>query len=181
MTDSRSRCVVEISTDTRPIVYPTIDWLSTDCWPTIDRYIDRVSTDYRPLYPPIDWSTLPTVNVNKIRNLDDCYVDFEYILYKVITAKYCGSLYAVTFTLTLIPWQINVGQIHKYYTSGLWLGSITSRCSGKWARTHPSLRGGSKTGPGRWRKSSLVFDAHEPQPNNTIHVLYLYFILYPPT
>ena len=66
MTDSRSRCVVEISTDTRPIVYPTIDWLSTDCRLTIDRYIDRVSTDYRPLYwpiyRPIDPSTLPTVN-----------------------------------------------------------------------------------------------------------------------
>ena len=44
-----------------------------------------------------------------LRNLDDCYVDLEYILYKVITAKCCGSLYAVSFTLTLIPWQINVG------------------------------------------------------------------------
>ena len=41
MTDSKSRCVVEISTDTRPIVFLTIDRLSTDCWPTIDRYIDR--------------------------------------------------------------------------------------------------------------------------------------------
>ena len=29
MTDSRSRCVVEISTDTRPIAYPTLDRLST--------------------------------------------------------------------------------------------------------------------------------------------------------
>ena len=44
MTDSRSRCVVEISTDTRPIVYPTLDRLLTDCRPTID----RLSTDYRP-------------------------------------------------------------------------------------------------------------------------------------
>ena len=51
MTDSRSGCVVEISTDTRPIVYPTIDWLSTDYRPL-----------YRPLYRPIDRSTLPTVN-----------------------------------------------------------------------------------------------------------------------
>ena len=58
MTDSRSRCVVEISTDTWPIVYPTIDRLSTDYRPTID----RLSTDYRPLYRPIDRSTLPSVN-----------------------------------------------------------------------------------------------------------------------
>ena len=40
-------------------------------------------------------------------------------------------------------------------TSRLLLGSITSRYSGKWARTHPSLRGGSKTWPGRRWKSSL--------------------------
>ena len=48
MTDSKSRCVVEISTDTRPIVFLTIDRLSTDCRPTIDRYIDRLSTNCRP-------------------------------------------------------------------------------------------------------------------------------------
>ena len=36
-----------------------------------------------------------------LRNLDDCYVDLEYILYKVITAECCGSLYAVN--LMLIP------------------------------------------------------------------------------
>ena len=88
MTDSKSRCVVEISTDTRPIVYLTIDRLSTDYQPTIDRLltdyrptvdrlstyyrptIDRLSTDYRPLYRPLcrppcrpqSRSTLPTVN-----------------------------------------------------------------------------------------------------------------------
>ena len=44
MTDSKSRCVIEISTDARPIVYPTLNWLSTGCWPTID----RLSTDHRP-------------------------------------------------------------------------------------------------------------------------------------
>ena len=55
MTDSKSRCVVEILTDTRPIVYPTLDWLSTACRPTIDRQstdcpptTDLLSTDYRP-------------------------------------------------------------------------------------------------------------------------------------
>ena len=44
LTDSKSRCVVEISTDTRPIVYLTIDRLSTDYPQTIH----RLSTDYRP-------------------------------------------------------------------------------------------------------------------------------------
>ena len=39
------------------------------------------------------------------------------------------------------------------------IGSITSRCSGKRARTHP-LWGGSKTGPGRRRKSSLNLIFH---------------------
>ena len=55
MTDSKSTCVVEISTDTRPIVYLTIDRLSTDYRPTVDRLsndcrptIDRLSTDSRP-------------------------------------------------------------------------------------------------------------------------------------
>ena len=38
------------------------------------------------------------------------------------------------------------------------LGSITSRCSGKWVHTHPpSLRGGSKTGPGKKGKSCLYW------------------------
>ena len=45
MTDSQSRCVVEISTNTRPIVYPTIDWLLSDCQLTIE----WLSTDYRRL------------------------------------------------------------------------------------------------------------------------------------
>ena len=55
MTDSKSRCVVEISTDTRPIVYLTIHRLSTDYRPTINQpstdyrpTIDRLLTDYRP-------------------------------------------------------------------------------------------------------------------------------------
>ena len=53
-------------------------------------------------------------------NLDDCFVDVEYILYKVVTAKCCWSTYAVNVTLTLIPYlrltckeqQINVRRIH---------------------------------------------------------------------
>ena len=42
-------------------------------------------------------------DLHDLRNLDDCYVDLEYIIHKVITEKCCGSLYAVTFTLMLIP------------------------------------------------------------------------------
>ena len=44
---------------------PTINRVSTECRPTIDRYIDRVSTDYRPLYRPIDRSTFPSVNIRQ--------------------------------------------------------------------------------------------------------------------
>ena len=51
MTDSKSRCVVEISTDYRPTIdrlstdhRPTIDRLSTDCRPTIDRLSTAIST-----------------------------------------------------------------------------------------------------------------------------------------
>ena len=62
------------------------------------------------------------------------------------------------------------------------LGSITSRCSGKWARTHP--RGGSKTGPGRRRKSSLPALLLEPwflfwapcHPLNCATILFIYVL-----
>ena len=60
------RYIDRVSTDYRLLYWPSLDWLSTECRPTIDRYIDQVSTDYRPLYRPIDRSTLPTVN--KIQN-----------------------------------------------------------------------------------------------------------------
>ena len=62
MTDSKSRCVVELSTDTRPIVFLTIDRLSTDCRPTIDRYIDRLSTDCRPSIDRASTEYRPTVD-----------------------------------------------------------------------------------------------------------------------
>ena len=62
MTDSKARCVVEISTDTRPIVYLTIDRPLTDCRPTIDRLSTDCRPLYRPLCRPISQSTLPTVN-----------------------------------------------------------------------------------------------------------------------
>ena len=65
MTDIRSRCVDEVSTDTRAILYRSVDRISTDyrptlvrlsaaCRPTVDRLtiiyrstIDRMSIDYR--------------------------------------------------------------------------------------------------------------------------------------
>ena len=105
MTDSKSKCVVEISTDTRPIVYLTIDRLSTDYRPTIDRLstdyrptIDRLSTDYRPtvdrlstaistdcrplyrpLCRPISQSTLPTVNKIRLENLQESEPSKEFV------------------------------------------------------------------------------------------------------
>ena len=42
---------------------PSVVRLSSESRPTIERYIDRVSTDYRPLYRPIDRSTLPKANM----------------------------------------------------------------------------------------------------------------------
>ena len=67
MTDSKSRCV-EISTDTRPIVYLTIDRLSTDYRPTIDwpstdyqPTIDRLLTDYRPTVNRLSTDCWPTI------------------------------------------------------------------------------------------------------------------------
>ena len=69
MTDSKSRCVDEISTDTRPIVYFTIDRLSTDYRPTIDRLstdyrrtIDRLSTDHRPTIDRLSTNYRPTID-----------------------------------------------------------------------------------------------------------------------
>ena len=85
MTDIRSRCVYEISTDTRPIVYrsrdrlaveyrPTLDSLSVDSPPTVDRLsvdhrptIDRLSTDYRSTIdrPSIDYRPLYRSTVDR--------------------------------------------------------------------------------------------------------------------
>ena len=69
MTDSKSRCVDGISTDTRPIVYLTIDRLSTHYRPTIDRLstdyrltIDQLSTDYRPTIDQLSTNHRPTVD-----------------------------------------------------------------------------------------------------------------------
>ena len=54
MPDSKSRCVVEISTDCRPLYRPTVDWVATDYQPSVD----RLSSECRPL----SRSTLPRVN-----------------------------------------------------------------------------------------------------------------------
>ena len=54
----------------RPTIDRYVDQLSTEYRPSIDRVstecrltIDRVSTDYRPLYRSIDRSTLPTIKM----------------------------------------------------------------------------------------------------------------------
>ena len=79
MTNSKSRCVIEISTDTRPIVYLTIDRLSTDCRLTIDRLstdyrrtIDRLSTDFR---PPVDRLSTVISTAMSTTMLTDILVD----------------------------------------------------------------------------------------------------------
>ena len=98
MTDIWSRCVYEISTDTRSIVYrsldrlateyrPTLDRLSTNSRPTLDRLstdsrptVDRLSTDYRSSVDRLSTnvavdtavdttSTLPTVNMIQERSV----------------------------------------------------------------------------------------------------------------
>ena len=81
MTDSKSKCVVQLSTDTRPIVYLTIDRLSTNYRPTIDRLstnyrptVDRLSTDYRPTVDRLSTDYRPTVD-RYIDRYVDRYVD----------------------------------------------------------------------------------------------------------
>ena len=87
MTDIRSRCFYEISSDTRSIVYrsldrlateyrptldrlstnsqPTLDCLSTDCPPTID----RLSTDYR--------STIDRLSIDSRPTIDRLSIDYQ--------------------------------------------------------------------------------------------------------
>ena len=66
--------------------------------------------------------------LHDLRNLDDRYVNREYILYKVITAKYSGSLYAVTFTLTLIPCKSTSGNSISKYTLNIPQGQVVRSC-----------------------------------------------------
>ena len=42
---------------------PSLDRLSTDYRPSVDRRSTKCRPLYRPLYRPIDWSTLSTVNM----------------------------------------------------------------------------------------------------------------------
>ena len=89
MTDSKSRCVVEISTDTRSIVYLTIDRLSTDYRPTIDQLstdhrptIDRPSTDYRPTNDRLSTDHRPTID----RLSTDCRLTIDRLSTAISTA-----------------------------------------------------------------------------------------------
>ena len=67
MTDGKSRCVVKISTDTRPIVYLTIDRLSTDYRPTVD----RLSTDYRPTLDRLSTAISTDISVDITQRKQD--------------------------------------------------------------------------------------------------------------
>ena len=75
-----------LSTDYRPLYRPSFDWLSTEC---------TRSNDYRPLYRPIDRSTLPTVNMIRLkqRQIKYCVRAFQNQLVNVQSA--CTVVYVV--------------------------------------------------------------------------------------
>ena len=99
MTDIRSRCVYEISTDTRPIVFrsldrlaaeyrPTLDRLSTNSRPTLDRLstgsrptVDRQSTNCRP--------TLDRLSTDSRSTIDRLSIDYR-PLYRSTVDRYSG-------------------------------------------------------------------------------------------
>ena len=78
--------IVRVSTDYRPLYRPSFDWLSTEC---------TRSNDYRPLYRPIDRSTLPTVNMIRLkqRQIKYCVRAFQNQLVNVQSA--CTVVYVV--------------------------------------------------------------------------------------
>ena len=45
MIDTRSRCVQKISSDNKLIVYPSLNWLSTNCALTIDQVLTDIAVD----------------------------------------------------------------------------------------------------------------------------------------
>ena len=61
--DTSGTTIDRVSTDYRPLYRPTIDRVSNDYRPTVDRRSTHCRPLYRPLYRPIDQSTLPTVNM----------------------------------------------------------------------------------------------------------------------
>ena len=71
--DTSGTTIDRVSTECRPTIDRLSIAISTDCRPSVDRVstycrpsVDRLSTEcrplYRPLYRPISRSTLPTVN-----------------------------------------------------------------------------------------------------------------------
>ena len=67
--DTSETTIDRVSTECRPTIDRLSIAISTDCRPSVDRVstycrpsVDRLSTECRPLYRPISRSTLPTVN-----------------------------------------------------------------------------------------------------------------------
>ena len=88
MTDIRSRCVYEISTDTRPIVYRSLDRLTAEYRPTLDRQstdtrppLGRQSTDCRP--------TLGRPSTDYQSTIDRLSIDYR-SLYRSTVDRYSG-------------------------------------------------------------------------------------------
>ena len=100
-------CLDRVSTHYRPTIDRYIDRLSTECRPTID----RLSTDYRPLYRPIDRSTLPTVNMIRLkqRQIKYCVRAFQNQLVNVQSA--CTVVYVVCLQCRIKnwSWQVLIG------------------------------------------------------------------------
>ena len=110
MTDIRSRCVYEISTDTRPIVYrsldrlaaeyrPTLDRQSTDSRPTLDRLsvdspptVDRISVDHRPTIDRLSTDYRSTIDRYIDRLSTDIAVDITSPLPTVNMIQYLSDV-----------------------------------------------------------------------------------------
>ena len=78
--DTSGTTIDRVSTDYRPLYWPTIDRVSTDYRPSVDRLLTDCRPLYRPLYRPIDQSTLPTVNMIRVTPSS-----ISIILHKILT------------------------------------------------------------------------------------------------
>ena len=77
--DTSGTTIDRVSTEYRPTSECYIDQVSTDC----RRTVDWLSTDCRPLYRPISWSTLPIVN----KILEKCKYYFLPLLVKFMRTR----------------------------------------------------------------------------------------------
>ena len=76
-----------VSTDYRPTIDRYIDRVSTECRPSVDRVstdcrptVDRLSTECRPLYRLISRSTLPTINKIRALKYTTCFANMSMMI-----------------------------------------------------------------------------------------------------